>query len=203
MIADLGGLADDNARRMVDEEVLANFSTGVDVDAGAAVRILGHDARHQRHIKLVELVGNAINPDCEEARVRVDDLFLRLSSRVTVEGCLDILVEQLLNRGNLAQHRRAHLTCALVDFLECHLVAIAEQQSLAHLLDKVVLDAQDGVADKVLRIGRRLGTVAEIPREHDVADVLEDFDDDIASGHMPVGVGEENLVRRMVVVGNR
>jgi len=47
-VADAGGLADDDARAVIDEEGRADGGTGVDVDAGARVGVLGHHAGHEQ-----------------------------------------------------------------------------------------------------------------------------------------------------------
>lgn len=44
MIADDGGFADDDTRTMVDEEIFADGCPRIDIDAGDAVRMLGHHA---------------------------------------------------------------------------------------------------------------------------------------------------------------
>jgi len=43
VVADDGGLADDDAGAVVDEEAFADGGTRVDVDAGQAVGVFGHD----------------------------------------------------------------------------------------------------------------------------------------------------------------
>src|SRR5262249_17367343 len=48
VIADAGGLTDDDAGAVVDEEGLADGRAGVDVDARYRVRVLGHDPRQHR-----------------------------------------------------------------------------------------------------------------------------------------------------------
>ena len=50
MIADDGGLADDDACGVVDEEVLADLRARVDVDTSELVGMLAHDTRDKRHV---------------------------------------------------------------------------------------------------------------------------------------------------------
>lgn len=79
-LADLGGLADDDAGSVVDEEVLADGGAGVDVNAGETVGVLGHDAGNEGHLQQVQLMCQAVDHDGVETGVGEDDL-------VGVERC--------------------------------------------------------------------------------------------------------------------
>ena len=70
------GLANDDARAVVDEEKFTDGGAGVDVDARYAVGVLGHDAGDQRHTKAVQLVRQAVNGDGKKTGVGEDDLLL-------------------------------------------------------------------------------------------------------------------------------
>ena len=80
VVADLGGLADDDAGAVVDEEVLADGGAGVDVDAGETVGVLGHDARDEGHLQQVQLMCQAVDHDGVETGVGEDNF-------VGVERC--------------------------------------------------------------------------------------------------------------------
>ena len=54
MRADLGCLADDHARAVVDEKMAPDLRSGMNVDPGAAVRPFGHHARDERQIGQIE-----------------------------------------------------------------------------------------------------------------------------------------------------
>ena len=54
MAANDAGLADDNARAVVDEEPRANRRAWMNVDACPRVRVFAHGARNQRDLPLVQ-----------------------------------------------------------------------------------------------------------------------------------------------------
>ena len=103
VVADDGRFADDHAGGVIDEEVLADGGSRVDVDAGAAMGVLGHDAGNERHILRVELMVDAIHEDGEETRVGEDDLLLALRCRVAIEGGLNVGQQNALNFRKLAE----------------------------------------------------------------------------------------------------
>ena len=59
-VADDGGLADDHAGAVIDEERAADAAPGWMSMPVSRVRELGHDARDQRHAELEQLVGDAV-----------------------------------------------------------------------------------------------------------------------------------------------
>ena len=197
VVADIGGLADNDAGGVVDEEVLADLRAGVDVDAGAAVGVLGHDARDERHVLHVQLVRDAVHEDGEEARIAEDDLFLALGGRVAVEGRLHVGQQDALDFRQAAEERGADLIDARVQLFRCQ--AAAEQQRLAQLAAQRILDADERFADEVLGVDARGRFVAEVTREHDAAQVLHDVHDGKLVREMLVRVGEEDLLALAVV----
>ena len=74
VVADLGGLPDDHTGGVVDEEVPAYSSPGVQVDAGGGMSPFGHDAGYERHVHEIELVREPVDGDGQHARVGEDDL---------------------------------------------------------------------------------------------------------------------------------
>src|SRR5208337_5148805 len=74
--ADGGGFADHHARPMIDEERLANRSAGIDIDAGVAVRHLGHHTGEERHSHQVEPVRQALHGNGLHARVAEQNLLM-------------------------------------------------------------------------------------------------------------------------------
>jgi len=67
---------------MVDEEILADGCTGVDVDARVLMRIFGHHARQKRNFQFKEPMCKAINTDGFKSRVCKLDFLLRTRCRV-------------------------------------------------------------------------------------------------------------------------
>ena len=63
MVANGGGFADDDTGAVVDEEVLADGSTGVDVEAGDGMGMLRHDSGQHGNAHGVQNVGQTINGD--------------------------------------------------------------------------------------------------------------------------------------------
>src|SRR5262245_36560691 len=74
VIADIGGLTDDDPGAVIDEEPRSDARARVNVDPRLAMRVLGDDARDHRHVLLVQNVGDAVRGDGADARVRKDDL---------------------------------------------------------------------------------------------------------------------------------
>ena len=60
---------------MVDEEMVSDAGTWVDVHAGPAVGPLGHDARQEGHMAQVQGVGQSMHRNGLDERVGHDDLF--------------------------------------------------------------------------------------------------------------------------------
>ncbi len=54
MVADDTSLSDDNTRAVVDGKILANLGTGMDVNTGLRVGLLGDDAWNDRYVQLVQ-----------------------------------------------------------------------------------------------------------------------------------------------------
>ena len=48
---------------MIDKKTLAEFCTRMNIDAGQAVGVFGHDAGQQRHVELVKLMCQSLHAD--------------------------------------------------------------------------------------------------------------------------------------------
>ena len=92
--ADYGGLADDDAGGVVDEEAFAYFGAGVKVDAGPSVAVLRHDPGDKGNAHGVEFVGQALDGDGLEARIAEDHFFLSEAGGVAVVGGLDVGLDE-------------------------------------------------------------------------------------------------------------
>ena len=133
VVADDGGFADYHTCCMVDEEVLANGCAGVDIDAGTAMGVLGHDAGDERHVLRVQFVCDAVHEDGEEPRIREDDLFLALSCWVAIEGSLDIGKQHALDFGQLLEEVLADFIYTLLNLGFADVFRTFEQQRFFQL----------------------------------------------------------------------
>ena len=90
VVANDGGLANDDASAVVDGEILAYLGARMDVDAGARVGLLGDDAGYDGHLHLMEQMGQTVVGHGVHDGIAVDDLALVGGGRVAEEHCLDI-----------------------------------------------------------------------------------------------------------------
>ena len=214
VVADHGGLAYHHARSVVDEEVLADLGTRADVDARAAVRELGHDARDDGYVLLVEHVRDTVHVDGVQARIREDDLLLRAGGRISVVERLNVGEQHPLDAGKLVEEHRAHLRGAIADALGSPAAQRAGRVGLLgvavvgrvgegedDLLAQRPLDLDERLADEVLRTrGRREHLVAEIARKQHPPQVLENPLHGRAAGKLPPRFREEYLVGLVVLL---
>lgn len=92
--ADNGGFTDNNTGAVVDEEAGADGRSGMNVDAGAAVGVFGHDARHERDLKVPKDVGHAMGGDGNSGRIAEDNLIGVGGGRVALVTRQDIRRQQ-------------------------------------------------------------------------------------------------------------
>ena len=69
MITDLTGFPNHHACPVIDEKVLPDGRTGMDINASFLMRPLGHHTWQEWHIQLDELVCNTIHGHGHHARV--------------------------------------------------------------------------------------------------------------------------------------
>ena len=113
MRADDGCFANNNARCMVNEKVLANGCARRNVNACYAVRVFAHQARNQRHVLLVQHVGNAVYENGEESGIAQHNLFATASGGVAVESGLHVFEQQRLHAGQFVHECFGSNFCAL------------------------------------------------------------------------------------------
>ena len=85
-IANHAGLANDDARAVVDGDGATQRRAGVNVDAGDTMSRLADEARQERHLSCAQGVGEAVASECVEPRVGEDDFVKTRGGRVGVEG---------------------------------------------------------------------------------------------------------------------
>ena len=154
-VADPRCLANHDAGAVIDEESPADGGAGMDVDAGLAVRILGHHPRNQRDLETIELVCHTIDRDSRQTGVAKDDLVRALGGRVAVERCLNVFgqgVTQFGKRFQEADHDRLRLGFEI--FVAVPGVAVVAECA-GDLLCEPVVETVDQVADVI-------GDVAEV-----------------------------------------
>ena len=72
-LADGGRLSDYDTGAVVDEEIISDGCTGVDVNSGEAMSILRHDTRQQRDALPIEDVRQPVSADRGKGRVAEND----------------------------------------------------------------------------------------------------------------------------------
>ena len=183
IVADDGGLADDDAGAVVDEEVSADLRPGVDVDAGAAVGVFRHDPGDKGHLQLVEHVGQAVDGDGVKAGIGDDHLRLVGGGGVTVVGGLEVRFHIGPDLGQLFQKGRGQV---LGDGIDAPLKGPpAASQGDADLAVQVEGDVLDQRREVVLRVVDAISIVPVIPGEHQPEQLFDQSLDD-----QPVGLGE-------------
>ena len=84
VVADLGGLADDDAHPVVNDQAAADLGAGVDLNAGDVAGQLGVQAGQEGKVVTVEPVGDAVEDDGVDAGVEEKDLQLAAGGRVAL-----------------------------------------------------------------------------------------------------------------------
>src|SRR3546814_20829237 len=69
IVADLGGLADDDAETMIDEEVPADLRARMDVDRGQETRQVIDEAREEEQPRFEQPVRDAVHTAREQPRI--------------------------------------------------------------------------------------------------------------------------------------
>ena len=95
IVPDLGGLADDDARAVVDEEALADRRGGMDLNARAAYQPLRHPAGEQGVPLLIQPMGTAMRAQRLIAVIQPPDLKIGLGGGVTFPNGGDVLAHLL------------------------------------------------------------------------------------------------------------
>ena len=103
IVADDGSFSHHRAGAVVDKKVGADFCPGVQVDAGATVRPLTHDAWDQCDVLLVKFVCHALDCDGLDERVGDDHLLVADCGGVAGVGRLDVGLEQFADGREGAQ----------------------------------------------------------------------------------------------------
>jgi hypothetical protein len=132
-IADVRGLADDDAGAVVDEERRSDGGAGVDIDPGAAMRVLGHHARQKLAALAQQAIGGAEDGNRIQPRVAGDDLVGTGGGGIGLEGDLDILGENRTQFGQGRQRARGDgarlAACTCPASAPCHCATCARSDT--------------------------------------------------------------------------
>ena len=82
IIANLGGLADDDTHAVVDDQTAADGSTGMDLNTGPESAPLRNAAGDEGHMTHMEKMGDAMIHGCMDAGIEEEDLQLAPGGRV-------------------------------------------------------------------------------------------------------------------------
>ena len=183
VVADHGRFTNDDAGAVVDEEILADRGTRMDIDARDAVGVFGHDARDQRNAELKQLMRDTAGKDGIQSRIGTDDLVLVVRRGIAVIGRLDIGFDILPDPRDRFEKRKGDPLCRLSDRITVGVFINGRvPQDDRGLLDQVVDDVlqQDGdiVADGISPVV----PVSVIARIDDDLDLFQNVDHDILVG---------------------
>ena len=134
MATDDGRFADDDARAVVDEEMIADLRARVDVDAGGGMGQFGHHPRGERDALPVEQVRQPMVDHRPDARVADEHLVLAAGSRIALEGSRHVAVDQLAHLGQCLAEMTDHLHGPFVVLRRERFTARPEEQLAPHLL---------------------------------------------------------------------
>jgi len=98
VVADLGGLANDNAHTVVDKNATADLGAGVDVNAGQGAINLRQKASGKIEAGAIHTVRKTVEQYGMKAGVAEDDFEDALSGRVFLENGIDLLPDGTKHR---------------------------------------------------------------------------------------------------------
>ncbi len=138
VVADDGSLANDDARAVVDGEILAYLCTRMDVDTSLGMGQLGDNAWDDGHAQFMQTMGDAVVGHRVHDGIAEDDLAVVPGGRIGVEHGLHVGIEQTLDLGQRVDElHRQPLSLAIDLSLRAHLLAVlTELESVGDLLDE-------------------------------------------------------------------
>ena len=142
MAADDGGLADDDAGAVVDEEMVADGGAGVDVDTGDIMGMLRHNSGDHGHIQFIQHMSQPVHGNGVQAGIAIDDLVGIGGRRVAGKGSVHIGLRQRPDLGKPLHKGDAHT------FRTLHHQGDLLIQMVHHILNehgKIVLGIVDAI----------------------------------------------------------
>ena len=152
---------------MVDEEIVADLRSGMDVYARVAVGILGHHPGQDGDLQMIQLMGHPVHQNGKQAGVGEQDLLPGSGSGVAVKGGLQIHLHLLRDLGQLCYHFRGQIRGTIL---------LTLRQSQSDLTEKLLLNALQKQCGVVLRGQAHESRFPVIGRENETADVLNEQD---------------------------
>ena len=116
IVADNGGLTDNDAGTVVNEEIPTHRSAGVDIDARNAVGVLCHDPGQHGNLQRIQHMGKAVHSDGKQARIGENDLILTESRGIPIVGCLQIGLHQRPHLPDLLEEIQTDLLRVFLGF---------------------------------------------------------------------------------------
>src|SRR5205085_4007911 len=100
IVADLGGLSDDDSHPVVDEEAAPDIRARVDLDPGKEAVDLGDEARQDRNAPAIELMSHPVPHDGVEAGIAQQDFQHTPGRRILAKDGLNLLPDGLPHKGS-------------------------------------------------------------------------------------------------------
>ena len=203
MIADDARLADHRACAMVDKEVRSDPRARMQIHAGPRVRPLGHNARDERDVTLVELVRDALHRDRLHERIRHDDLLSAQRRRVAVEGRVHVRLQHVADIWQATKQADGGLVGDRPEVLLRHSLRRGVFEAL---VDLVFQPLGDGVHQRHhlhLELGRMDHSLVEKSGEKQPQQIERDAGNDALRGQVfavemidaaRLGVGNNQLI---------
>jgi len=186
---DVGGFTDDDTGAVIDEEGVADPSTGVNIDPGSGVGPFGEHSGDVRDFEQIKLVGDTMGGDRFEPGVAEDDFIKVVRGGVAIVGGLNVerqelpdarqAIEELEGLG-LAERFIVNLGTFSAFGLAALSLIVTERTS--DLLSQLVVQAVDQVANVVEDVSEMEILATSIAGEDDFLEIAGDINDGIVAG---------------------
>ena len=169
IITDNGGFTHHNAGTVVNEEILTDSCTGVNVDAGNAVGMLSHNSGKHRHVQGIQHMSKPVHSNGKQTGICKNNLRHIRCCRVTLIGGLQIRLHHRPNFRNLPEKR--HSSLLRMGFSSSFLLtrALIHQRKLVGQVVHHVLDEHRQI---MLGIIHTVVFILKITGEHDSAKLI-------------------------------
>ncbi len=138
MTSDNRCLTDDDSGAVVNEEIVADGRTGVDVNAGCAVGMLCHHPGEHGYIHFIQHMCQPVNRNGEQTGVAEDDFICAVGGRVTVVKCFHICLAQGAYGWDLAEEGKADFLRAAFRFCLLHVFAKDQRDLLIQIVHDIL-----------------------------------------------------------------
>ena len=174
VLADDGCFANHDSGTVIDKEVFANRCARVDVDSRFGMRVFGHEARQNRHMQQVKLMGDAEDGGCHEAGVSEDDFVKAAGGWVAVVGSVQVGFQEFADLRNLREEFLADAVAFDFALVGCHGAAeLAVIECDGHLFMEVVESIFDNDRETVFRVVNLVRAVPKMSRIDNPDQVLQ------------------------------